>query len=45
MDNDELRLLVERVNEMTPEHERKDHKFEYMLDFGSTGVLLNVSIN
>ena len=45
MDEKELRTLIERVNELTTEGEDKSQKLEYMMDFGSVAVLINVSLN
>ncbi|MDD5457219.1 MAG: hypothetical protein PHV30_09315 [Candidatus Margulisbacteria bacterium] len=45
MDEKELRTLIEKVNQLTPEGEEKLQKIEYMMDFGSVAVLINVSLN
>jgi hypothetical protein len=45
MDERELRTLIEKVNQMGPEGEDKMQKVEYMMDFGSVAVMINVSLN
>ncbi|MEK6557772.1 MAG: hypothetical protein AABZ14_05690 [Candidatus Margulisiibacteriota bacterium] len=45
MDERELRTLIEKVNQLSPEGSEKSQKVEYMMDFGSVAVLINVSLN
>ena len=45
MDERELRTLIEKVNELAPAGEEKLQKIEYMMDFGSVAVLVNLSLN
>ena len=45
MDERELRTLIEKVNQLTPEGSDKMQKVEYMMDFGSVAVMINVSLN
>ena len=45
MDERELRTLIEKVNQLEPEGESKMQKVEYMMDFGSVAVMINVSLN
>ncbi len=45
MDERELRTLIEKVNQLGPEGEEKMQKVEYMMDFGSVAVMINVSLN
>lgn len=45
MDERELRTLIEKVNQLGPEGEDKMQKVEYMMDFGSVAVMINVSLN
>jgi len=45
MDEKELRTIIEKVNQLAPEGDDKIQKIEYMMDFGSVAVLINVSLN
>jgi len=45
MDERELRTLIEKVNELTPEGSGNIQKVEYMMDFGSVAVMINLSLN
>lgn len=45
MDERELRTLIEKVNELHPETDERIQKLEYMMDFGSVAVLINMSLN
>lgn len=45
MDERELKTIIDRINEFSTEEKEKLQKMEYMMDFGSVAVLVNVSLN
>jgi hypothetical protein len=45
MDERELRTIIEKINETDPKTEEQIKKIEYMMDFGSVAVLVNMSLN
>ncbi len=45
MDEKQLRTIIDQVNQNSFGEEEKVQKVEYMMDFGSVAVMVNMSLN
>jgi hypothetical protein len=45
MTEQELKTLIEKAGEDAAQEEQKVKKIEYMMDFGSVAIMVNVSLN
>jgi hypothetical protein len=45
MDEEQLRTIIEQVNSLGDAKIDSNQKMEYMMDFGSVAVMVNMSLN
>jgi division protein CdvB (Snf7/Vps24/ESCRT-III family) len=45
MDENQLRTIIDQVNQMGGDDKEMPQKIEYMMDFGSVAVMVNMSLN
>lgn len=45
MDEKQLRTIIDQVNQLGGDDLEKLQKVEYMMDFGSVAVMVNMSLN
>ncbi|MDD4526865.1 MAG: hypothetical protein PHF25_02370 [Candidatus Margulisbacteria bacterium] len=45
MDEKQLRTIIDQVNQLGGGEAEKSQKVEYMMDFGSVAVMVNMSLN
>ncbi|GEM_PF-2814452 len=45
MDEKQLRTIIDQVNELGTGEQEQSQKVEYMMDFGSVAVMVNMSLN